>query len=212
MPVAEATRRPATTFATGRHGSGDPMTSRGVRLDRSIRFFVDASASPLAPNVAGLAMLLVLIAVGAGLLPDGAPRNWWSPLAGVELSLAAGDVQAAVRQWHEARAEAAAARHWEGLIEVGDAYRRIGMAGGFTPAADVTARALYLAALSSARGQASVDGALRAADAFAGLGEPGLVEVSLGVAARIAGDDADEQARVRRAARRTRARSGATAR
>lgn len=188
------------------------MISQGTRTERVVRFFVSASLSPLGVSVLGLAMALLLVGIAAGLLPDvDATPNWWSPLAAVDHSLAAGDVHSAVLRWHEARAEALAARHWEGLIEVGDAYRRIGLAGGFVPAADATARRLYVAALSTARGQESVDGALRAADAFAGLGERGLVEASLVVATTVAGNDTAEQARVRGSARRSQDRRPRTA-
>lgn len=189
------------------------MTSQGVRIHGTVRSLVALATSPLSANVVGLVVLLLLIGAGVGLLPDvdGTP-DWWSPLAAVDVSLASGDLHTAVRQWHEARAEALAARNWEGLIEVGDAYRRLGRAGGFVPTADATARRLYLTALSTARGQASVDGALRAADAFAGLGERALAEASLVVAARIARDDTDEEARVRGVARRARERPPSAAR
>src|SRR5437879_897259 len=44
-------------------------------------------------------------------------------------ALTAGDVVLALRHWREGHAVAVASRRWEGLVEAGDLYRRIGGAG-----------------------------------------------------------------------------------
>ncbi|MGH7322766.1 MAG: hypothetical protein ACRELA_24530 [Candidatus Rokuibacteriota bacterium] len=64
-------------------------------------------------------------------------------------------------------------------------------------AAEAKARRLYLAALFRSREQNSVDGVLRAAQAFAALGDGEVVEVCLSVAQDVAAQTGDPQADVR---------------
>lgn len=168
-----------------------------------IRLVLSGSLAPLGVSVVGFAVALLLVVLAPVVLPDlDRTPDWTSPLVEVDRFLAAGDIPSAVLHSHHARTEALAARRWEGLIEVGDAYRRIAVAGGFVPEADATARQLYLAALSRARGEGSLDGALRAAEGLAALGERDVVVVALAVARTLAGEDVRAQARVQVLARK----------
>jgi len=125
-------------------------------------------------------------------------------------ALAAGDVVSALRHWRAGHAAAMASRRWEGLVEAGDLYRRIGARGGFHADAVVRARDCYLTALLRARGEHSLDGVLRATDAFVDLGDDAIVEQGLQIAGHVAAADPDPRARerVQRLAARWAARTG----
>ena len=112
-------------------------------------------------------------------------------------ALAAGDIVRAVRHWREGHTVAMATRRWEGLVEAGDLYRRIGAVGGFHTDAVARARDCYLTALLRARGERSLDGVLRATDAFVDLGDAAIVERGLDIARHVAADDPDPRARAR---------------
>ena len=114
-----------------------------------------------------------------------------------EEALAAGDVVRAMRHWRDGHAAAMASRRWEGLVEAGDLYRRIGARGGFHTDAVVRARDCYLTALLRARGERSLDGVLRATDAFVDLGDDAIVEQGLQIARHVAAADPDPHARER---------------
>ena len=113
-------------------------------------------------------------------------------------ALVAGDVVLALRHWREGHAVAVASRRWEGLVEAGDLYRRIGARGGFHAAAVARARECYLTAL------------LRATEAFVDLGDEAIVERGLEIARQVAARDADPRGgeRVERLAARWAARAG----
>ncbi len=114
-----------------------------------------------------------------------------------EEALAAGDVVLAVRHWRDGHGTVMASRRWEGLVEAGDLYRRIGARGGFLAAAVARARDCYLTALLRARGERSLDGVLRATEAFVELGDGQVVERGLDIARRVAAGDADPRGRAR---------------
>lgn len=128
--------------------------------------------------------------------------DWRVPLAEAEAALAAGDVAGAVLPWHEARRRALTGRRWEGLVEVGTLYRRLGAAGGFAGDATITARALYSRAMTHARAERSLEGVLRVGDGFADLGDRDVVAACLDEARGLAGADAAARARVLEAAGR----------
>jgi len=125
-------------------------------------------------------------------------------------ALAAGDVVLALRHWRDGHAVAVASRRWEGLVEAGDLYRRIGARGGFHAAAVDRARECYLTALLRARGERSLDGVLRATEAFVDLGDEAIVERGLEIARQVAARDVDPRGRerVERLASRWAARAG----
>jgi hypothetical protein len=120
----------------------------------------------------------------------------------VEAALERGDVQTAVRTTDAAYRRATRDRSWQSLIEVGDAYHRIAGSPTAPEAATKKARDTYQAALHSARRAKSLDGVLRAAEAFGQLGDADQVERSLDIARTLAGSDAEAVDDVRAAAGR----------
>lgn len=70
---------------------------------------------------------------------------------------------------------------WDDLIAIGDARLRIGSAGGARPSGELAARRVYFAALYRACRAESLEGILRAAEAFADLGDGDVVEECLGL-------------------------------
>jgi hypothetical protein len=118
-----------------------------------------------------------------------ASRAWTPPLTRVDEALQDGDLAAAMAWWREARLSAIRSGEWEGLIEVGDASRRLGEAGGFRPDAESQAREAYLAALLRAERQRSLEGVLRAAGAFGELGDREVTAHAIRIAERQAGRD-----------------------
>ncbi len=120
--------------------------------------------------------------------------DWRTHLAKVDEAVGKSDVPVAVLRWRDAYAAALRSRHWEGLVAVGDVYRRLGDLGGFREAAEAKARTIYLAALFRARQEASLDGVLRAAEAFAELGDAPVVAQCLKLARPLAAETRDERA------------------
>jgi hypothetical protein len=104
----------------------------------------------------------------------------------LDKALAVGNISVAERSWHDAYSAALASRRWEALIQVGDASLRIGMASRERKVGEARARQLYLSALFRARSQRSVDGVLRATEAFALLGDHAVVEQGLRMAEQLA--------------------------
>jgi len=103
--------------------------------------------------------------------------------------LAGENVHAALRAWDDAYGGWLTGQRSEDLVELGDAYRRLGD--------DPRARATYLAALASARKREGLDDVLRVVEAFAELGDRELTERSLRIAELLAAGDAEAQADVR---------------
>jgi hypothetical protein len=95
--------------------------------------------------------------------------------------LRAGDGAQRVRE--NARLAAGEGPGWEALIEAGRACLRLGGGTGGPPTAKLAARRAYFAALYRACRENSFDGILRAAEAFADLGDRDVVEECLGLAA-----------------------------
>lgn len=133
---------------------------------------------------------------GSGL--GGSPEApWTAHIQRVDEVLAVNNIAAAVREWHDAYVAGLGSRRWEGLVEVGDAYLRIGEAAGFRKAYEPKARRLYLAAFFRARQQGSLNGVLRTAEAFAALGDREVVEQCFRVAEGLATQARDAQAQAR---------------
>jgi hypothetical protein len=123
--------------------------------------------------------------------PDApAPASRPLPLS-IEAALDRGDVVTAVRATEAAHRRAARERSWQSLIEVGNAYSRIADRAEAPEAATKKALDSYQAALNSARRAKSLDGVLRAAEAFGQLGDTENVELSLHIARTLAGSDAE---------------------
>jgi hypothetical protein len=151
--------------------------------------------------------LLILALIAVEVLVAHSPsavasRSWTPPLSQVDAALQDGDLAAAMAWWREARLSAIRSGDWEGLIEVGDASRRLGEAGGFRQDAESQAREAYLAALLRAQRQRSLDGVLRAAGAFGELGDREVTAQAIRIAERQAGRDPLALAHVRAVADR----------
>jgi len=155
-------------------------------------------ATALFAAMAMLALTLAILTVRDVVVVDAAPdAPAYVHYQRAEEALAAGDVVRAVRHWREGHAAAMASRRWEGLVEAGDLYRRIGARGGFHTDAVAGARDCYLTALLRARGERSLDGVLHATNAFVDLGDDALVERGLDIARGLAARDPDPRARER---------------
>jgi len=149
---------------------------------------------PILLSGAALLGLLVVALTAIEVLVAGSPnatasRAWTPPLARADEALRDGDLAAALAWWREARMTALRSGQWEGLIEIGDASRRLGEAGGFRQDADTQAREAYLGALLRAERQRSLEGVLRAAVAFGELGDREVTVQAIRIAERQAGRD-----------------------
>ncbi len=109
------------------------------------------------------------------------------------------DFKAAQKAWHRAYLAALGSTSWKGRLDVGDAYLRIGEVAKDREPAKAKARSLYMEALFRARSQGSLDGVLRAGEAFAALGDHEVASQTLRIAEGLAaqGHDPYAPARVR---------------
>jgi hypothetical protein len=123
-------------------------------------------------------------------------REWRQRLERIGEAVVLGDTRTAVTAWRDAYGAAMRGGQWRDLIDVGDAALRIGDVGGFAETAPGAARRSYLTALHRAQSQGSVDGILRAAEGFAGLGDTAAVQSSVAIARRVADADTEAQGRV----------------
>jgi hypothetical protein len=135
--------------------------------------------------------------LGANGPPQHLLTPWSTYLNEIESALATGDPTRAARAWPDAWTAAHASRRWEPLLDVGDAALRIGAATNSSRTARTNARQAYRAALFRARAQHSVDGVLRTADAFAGLGDREMTEGALHAARKLAAVAPDAGLRTR---------------
>lgn len=119
---------------------------------------------------------------GAGASDAAVTSSWRGHLRAMDWALGQHDVEQARQAWEHAHLAAVESLSWEGLIATGDASLRIGGATGGRPAGEPAARRAYFAALYRACRQNSFDGILRAAEAFADLGDREIVEECLGLA------------------------------
>jgi hypothetical protein len=161
--------------------------------------------SSLLLTIASMVVLMLLVVMIVDAFADHAPAPasqtaWKDHLQNVDEALTRNDLTSAEVLWSKAYAAALKSRHWEGMMAVGDAYRRLGARAGFHRAAVAKARETYLAALFRARGEGSLEGVLQAARGFAELGDEAVVEQCLHVARNVA-----TQTRDARAAERVRA-------
>lgn len=129
----------------------------------------------------------------AGREPNDAP--WSGAIRQVDEALAQQKVREAEGAWLDAFVAALKSGRWEGMVEVGDGYVRLGQLSEI-PRASVEAKAhrMYQAALFRARQQGSLDGVLRTAEAFAAIGARDGVEQSVRIAEVLAANGRDAQA------------------
>jgi hypothetical protein len=152
-----------------------------------------AGALLLGALVVGGALEIALARSGA---PDSTDGRWLRPpkrdtaweahLAAIDRALADDHVSAAVLAWHDAYGAALATGRWEPLVEVGDAFVRIGAAASSISGSRANARLAYLAALTRAQGDGSVDGVRRVARAFEALGDHAVAAQCTRIARRLA--------------------------
>jgi hypothetical protein len=163
-----------------------------------------------APIFALAALLLVLLVAGLAVMEmltaeapsTVAPHAWTAPLDQADAALARGDAATAMSAWREAQAAALRSGHWEGMIAVGDASRRLAGTGRDRSDGLARARQAYLTALFRARRERSLDGLLSAAIAFGELGDRDVLGQALRIAEQQAGRDPLSRARVRTVADR----------
>lgn len=122
---------------------------------------------------------------------------WAVPVSKVDEALAQKNVSAAEEAWLDAFVSALRSQRWEGLVEVGDAYVRLGKLAGFHTASETKARRIYSAALFRARQQGSLDGVLRVTEAAAALGARDVTEQGLRIADDLAARAPDPRIRDR---------------
>src|SRR3989449_9103196 len=100
-----------------------------------------ALASPLALMVPAVAVTDAF--AGHAIAPE-SQVDWRTHLTTVDDAVGESDVPVAVLRWRDAYAAALRSRHWEGLVAVGDVYRRLGGLGGFKKAAEVDRKSTRL--------------------------------------------------------------------
>jgi hypothetical protein len=145
---------------------------------------------------------MVLLALVAGLTAaaPAAPAGrtpWSDALEAFDAAAARGNVAAAERALQSAFGAALGSRTWEGMVDVGDAYRRLAEMPSARLRADTRARDAYLSALFRARQQSSLDGVFRTAEGFAALGDREPVNMCIQVAKGLAAKLADVKERDR---------------
>ena len=154
--------------------------------------------------VAAMIALMLLVAIVSEVIAGHAVATesqiaWKGHLDKVEEALSRNDLTQAAMLWREAYTAALRSRHWEGMVAVADAYRRLGGLAGFGRASEAKARQIYLAALFRARQEGSLDGVLRVAEGFADLGDRTVVDRCIDIARSVAvqARDARGEQRVR---------------
>ncbi|MBI2161538.1 MAG: hypothetical protein HYU25_14370 [Candidatus Rokubacteria bacterium] len=145
-----------------------------------------------------VALMLLVVIVSEGIAGHAVAAEsqiaWKAHLEKVEDAVSRNDLAQAVMLWREAYAAALRSRHWEGLLAVAEAYRRLGGLAGFGRASEAKARQIYLAALFRARQEGSLDGVLRVAEAFADLGDREIVDRCIAIARTMAVQARDARA------------------
>jgi hypothetical protein len=115
-----------------------------------------------------------------------------------------GDLAAARAAWDDAYRSLRRTRDWQSMAALGDAALEVASASGARQPWDADARQAYLGALFRARAEASLDGILRATDAFATLGDRDIAEEGLRIAELVALRTGTAEARHRVLAHRSR--------
>ena len=121
---------------------------------------------------------------------------WVAPIRRLDDALASHNASEANRAWQQAHLAALGSRRWEGMVEVGDAARRLGLSTGTERVQDPRARQAYLVAFYRARTGRSLQGLLRVADAFGSLGDMEVVKQCLQQARGLLAQRPDDASRV----------------
>lgn len=148
-----------------------------------------------------LSVLAVREAPTRSVLADGgSPPS--AVMRAVDHALAQQSVTGAVHAADAAARTAHKTARWEDLVAVGDAYARIAEVAGARETYEAKAQGLYRTALRRARQADSLEGVMRVAEAFAGLGDQAGVTEALRIAEGLAGGDPEARADVRALAAR----------
>jgi hypothetical protein len=152
----------------------------------------------LAIVLAGFRLADVAPGVAVGEPARAAAEAPWAEHVGtLDAALARQDLPAAWRAWHAGYGAARRSPRWEGFVVMGDAALRIGARPEASALALARARTSYLAGLFRARQQRALDGVLRTAEGFTGLGDREVVEQCLRVARVLAAESRDPEAAAR---------------
>ena len=120
---------------------------------------------------------------------------WLASLNGVEEALANQDTVEARRALERARRAAHASADWRAMLLVGTTSIRIAALEGHD-LARWQARRDYLEALLAAYREKALDGVLESGEAFAALGDRGVVEHAMRMAEELAGKNVEARGRV----------------
>jgi len=144
----------------------------------------------------GVAMLAtVSLACSANDHPRRPAADWHSPLQLADAALTSGDARTAQVAWEQAYRIAMRTRTPRGLIQVGEAFLRIGEVSRDRHTAVAQARRIFLEALVQARARRDALGAAAAATAFARLGDRDVAARGFEMALTIARQHGDIAAR-----------------
>ena len=135
-----------------------------------------------------LSQTIATVAPSRARAQTGRDREWSLYRDHAERALAAGDVNRALRAWHDGYALALSSREWEPMAEMGDLYMRIGRVTDGLSSSRPTVRRAYLTALVRARRDRSIEGVLRAGEGFMRLGDEEMSRVCLVLAGQITPD------------------------
>ena len=113
-----------------------------------------------------------------------------------------GDLVTARAAWHDAYRSLRRTRDWQGMAALGDIALGVAGASAARQPWEADARQAYLGTLFRARAEGSLDGVLRATDAFATLGDRDVAEEGLRIAEAVASRTGTSEARDRVLARR----------
>ena len=125
-------------------------------------------------------------------------------IASIDEAVRRGDFAAARTAWRDVFQSLRPTHDWQAMAALGDSALRIGGASGSRGPWEADARRAYLGAMFRARTEASLDGVLRAAEAFATLGDRDVAEEGLRVAESVASRAGTLEARDRVLAYRAR--------
>src|SRR5262245_22672058 len=163
--------------------SAAPVGCGAVQAREENAMGTDRARGAFIPIVLTVATLLGVLEVtaqrGAHPVPRPAPTSWSTSLHEMDAAIARGDLMAAATSGHQVYRAALATRSWEAFLAAGDGVLRLGEATQGRDAAEPDARRLYLAALFLARSQDSLEGVLRATEAFVRLGDHEVVAKGL---------------------------------
>jgi len=144
-------------------------------------------------------MLRTSIGIGASAEAVGAATTDASQTAleAMDRALAARDTSGAEMAWRNAYGLAVRSRRWQALLAAGEGSLRIGNGLVVKQPYQARAREAWWASLFLARAQHSVDGVLKVADAFEGLGDTDVVVQVLHIAESLAVADSSGETRKR---------------